>query len=192
MNQNKVISTAVLFLLLGTTIPAFAEKGQEQKGGGGGKAPQAQHQQSQHAQRSEPQHAQRSDQQRAQRSEPQRAQRSEPQRAQRSEPQRGQSVGYNRGNNGNQRNGNNGNHYGRISNANYHEHFGRGHSFHMGRPQMIGGYNRFQYGGYWFGYNQGWPLGWGYNDDVYVDYVGGAYFMYDLRHPGVHIALNVF
>jgi hypothetical protein len=62
----------------------------------------------------------------------------------------------------------------------------------MGHPQFIGGYDRFQYDGYWFGYNQGWPIGWGYDDDVYVDYVGGAYFMYNLRHPGVHIALNVF
>ena len=32
MNQNRVISTAVLFLLLGTTIPAFAQKGQGGKG----------------------------------------------------------------------------------------------------------------------------------------------------------------
>ena len=62
----------------------------------------------------------------------------------------------------------------------------------MGRPQMIGGYNRFQYGGYWFGYNQGWPVGWGYNDNVYVVYEGGGYFMYDLMHPGIHIALNIF
>jgi hypothetical protein len=209
MNQNKVISTAVLFLLLGTTIPAFAEKGQGQKGGGGGKAPQAQHQQSQHAQRSQPQHAQQAQHQQsqhAQRSQPQhaqQAQRQQPQRAQRSQPQhaqqaqrqqsqRAQSGGYNRGNNGYQRNGNNGNHYGRISDASYHDHFGRGHSFHMGRPEFIGGYNRFQYGGYWFGYNHGWPLGWGYDDDVYVDYVGGVYFMYNMRHPGVHIALNLF
>jgi hypothetical protein len=57
---------------------------------------------------------------------------------------------------------------------------------------MIGGYNRFQYGGYWFGYNQGWPIGWDYNDDCYVVYEDGAYYMYDLRHPGIHISLNIF
>jgi hypothetical protein len=62
----------------------------------------------------------------------------------------------------------------------------------MGRPQMIGGYNRFQYGGYWFGYNQEWPRGWGYDDDCYVVYEGGAYYMYNLRHPGIHISLNIF
>jgi hypothetical protein len=62
----------------------------------------------------------------------------------------------------------------------------------MGRPQMIGGYNRFQYGGYWFGYNQRWPVGWDYNDDCYVVYEGGAYYMYNLRHPGIHISLSIF
>jgi hypothetical protein len=57
---------------------------------------------------------------------------------------------------------------------------------------MIGGYNRFQYGGYWFGYNQEWPDGWGYDDDCYVVYEGGAYYMYNLRHPGIHISLSIF
>jgi hypothetical protein len=62
----------------------------------------------------------------------------------------------------------------------------------MGPPRFIDGYNRFQYSGYWFGYNQRWPSGWGYNDDVYVEYVGGAYYMYNPRHPGIHITLNLF
>ncbi len=74
----------------------------------------------------------------------------------------------------------------------YRAHFGHGHSFHMVRPQMIDGYNRFQYGGYWFGFNEGWPVGWDYNDDVYVEYVDGAYYMYNLRHPGIRITLNIF
>jgi hypothetical protein len=62
----------------------------------------------------------------------------------------------------------------------------------MGHPEFIGGYNRFQYGGYSFGYNEGWPMGWDYNDNCYVVYEGGGYFLYDLRHPGVHISLNIF
>ena len=44
MKYNRVISTAVLFLLLGTTLPAFAQKGEEEKGGGGAKPQAAQHQ----------------------------------------------------------------------------------------------------------------------------------------------------
>jgi hypothetical protein len=62
----------------------------------------------------------------------------------------------------------------------------------MGRPQMSGGYNRFQYGGYSFGYNQGWPAGWGYDDDFYVVYLNGAYYLCDLRFPGIEITLNIF
>ena len=62
----------------------------------------------------------------------------------------------------------------------------------MGRPQVSGGYNRFQYGGYSFGYNQGWPVGWGYNDDFYVEYINGFYYLCDLRFPGIQITLNMF
>ena len=62
----------------------------------------------------------------------------------------------------------------------------------MGHPRFVSGYNRFQYSGYWFGYNEPWPSGWGYNDDVYVEYVGGAYYMYNRRHPGFHITLKLF
>jgi len=176
MKLVRVISTAVLFLLLGTTIPAFAQKGQEEKGRGGGKAQQAQHQQ-------QPQHAQQAQRQQAQRA--QQAQRSQrTQQAQRRGGQQEQRVAYNRGNNGN--------HYGRIPDDRYRSHFGRDHRFRMIRPTMVEGYNRFRYGGYWFGFNEGWPAGWDYNDDVYVEYVGGAYYLYNPRHSGIHITLNLF
>ena len=92
MKQNRVISTAVLFLLLGTTIPAFAQKGEEEKGGGGGKAQPAQHQaQPQRAQKAQPQ-------QRAQRAQPQqRAQKAQPQqRAQKAQPQQRRPAKHNR------------------------------------------------------------------------------------------------
>ena len=168
MKYNRVISGAVLTLLLAATLPAFAQKGDDEKGGG--KAPQEQ-------QKAQPQRAQPA------KAQPQRAQ-AQPQRAQAQQParQQTQTVAANHG----------GGNYGRISNASYSSHFGHEHSFHMGHPQMIGGYNRFQYGGYWFGYNQGWPAGWGYDDNVYVVYEGGGYFMYDLMHPGIHISLSIF
>ena len=178
MKQNRLISTAVLCLLLGITIPAFAQKGQQEKGGGKGKAQPAQHQ-------AQPQHVQQAQHQ------PQRAQQAQrqqrPQRSQQAQQrggQQGQRVAYNRGNNGN--------HYGRIPDDRYRAHFGRAHAFRMGPPRFIDGYNRFQYSGYWFGYNQPWPSGWGYNDDVYVEYVGGAYYLYNPRHSGIHITLNLF
>jgi hypothetical protein len=204
MKQNRVISTAVLFLLLGA-IPAFAQKGEEEKAGGGEKAQPAQHQaQPKQAQKAQPQQRaqQAQPQQRAQKAQPQqraqqaqpqqRAQKAQPQqRAQKAQPQRAQqaqheqrpqAVASNRGSG----------HYGRIPDDSYRSHFGRGHSFHMGRPQMIGGYNRFQYGGYWFGFNEGWPVGWDYNDDFYVEYIDGVYYMFNLRHPGFRLTLNIF
>jgi hypothetical protein len=56
---------------------------------------------------------------------------------------------------------------------------------------LVDGYSRFQYGGYWFGFDQGWPVGWYYTDDVYVDYVDGGYYLYNPYYPGVRIAINV-
>jgi hypothetical protein len=107
--------------------------------------------------------------------------------------QRGQqqtrAVAHNRGNNSK---GNNGNHYGRISDDHYRAHFGHDHSFRMIRPQRVEGYNRFQYSGYWFGFNQPWPVGWSYDDNVYVEYVGGGYYLYNPRHSGIRITLNLF
>jgi len=198
MKYNQVISTAVLLLLLGTTIPVFAQREEEK---GGGKPQTAQHeQQPQHAQKVQPQRAERAQPQRAEKAAPQRAQKVEPQRAEKAQPQRTertqpqraqthqpgrhqtQTVASNRG----------GGRYGRISDASYQSHFGHDHSFHMGRPEMMGGYNRFQYGGYSFGYNQGWPVGWGYNDDFFVEYIDGAYYLCDLRFPGIQITLNMF
>jgi hypothetical protein len=168
MKQNRVISTAVLFLLLGTTAFAYAKKGPKEKGGGEGNAKQAQHKQ-------QPQHAQK-----AQRT--QQAQRSQQPRA----------VAKNRGNNGFHGNGNNGNHYGRIPDDRFRASFGRDHKFRINRRMVANGYQRFHYSGYWFGYNDPWPSGWDYNDDVYVDYVGGAYYLYNPRHSGIRITLNLF
>jgi len=200
MKYNRIIGTAAIFLVLGTTLPAFAQKGEEQKGGGG--RPQAAQRQAE-PQRSQPaahqaapQRAQAVPQQHAERAAPQRAQatpqraqetrQAAPQRAQATQrqaaPQRSQSYSSNRG----------GGQYGRISNANYSSHFGHDHSFHVGRPEFVGGYNRFQYGGYSFGYNEGWPVGWGYDDNCYVVYEDGGYFLYDMMHPGIHISLSIF
>jgi hypothetical protein len=80
---------------------------------------------------------------------------------------------------------------GRIPDAQFHSHFGREHSFHVGHPVIVGGQPRFQYGGYWFGYSEVWPVGWGYSDDVYVDYIDGQYYLINPVHPGLRLALIV-
>lgn len=34
------------------------------------------------------------------------------------------------------------------------------------QPVVVTGYSRFQYGGFWSGFLQPWPVGWYYTDDV--------------------------
>jgi hypothetical protein len=80
---------------------------------------------------------------------------------------------------------------GRIPDAQFHAHFGRAHTFHVGHPQMVGGQYRFNYGGYWFSYAEPWPVGWGYDDEFYVDFIDGQYYLIDLAHPQVRLALVV-
>jgi hypothetical protein len=80
---------------------------------------------------------------------------------------------------------------GRIPDARFQSNFGRGHEFHMGNPVMVGGYSRFQYGGFWFGFVEPWPVGWYYTDDVYIDYVDGGYYMFDPYYPGTRFAISV-
>ena len=73
--------------------------------------------------------------------------------------------------------------------------FGSGHWFRIhGRPMIVGGYPRFQYGGFWFMLLDPWPERWSDNwydtDDVYIAYDNG-YYLYNRRDPGVGIAISV-
>jgi hypothetical protein len=79
----------------------------------------------------------------------------------------------------------------RIPDARFRSNFGREHSFRIGSPTLVGGYSRFQYGGYWFGFVQPWPDGWYYTDDVYVDYIDGGYYLCNPYYPGDQIAISV-
>lgn len=80
---------------------------------------------------------------------------------------------------------------GRISDAKFHASFGNDHHFRMNRPVMYQGYSRFNYGGYYFGFYEPWPAGWGYSDNVYVDYIDGQYYLIDLDHSGPRLMINV-
>jgi hypothetical protein len=80
---------------------------------------------------------------------------------------------------------------GRIPDDKFRAHFGREHTFRIGHPTVVGGQPRFQYGGYWFVMVDAWPAGWGYEDEVYVDYIDGVYYLIDPQHPGVQIVVNV-
>jgi hypothetical protein len=80
---------------------------------------------------------------------------------------------------------------GRIPDDRFRSNFGREHNFRMGNPVLVGGYSRFQYGGFWFGFVEPWPSDWYYTDDVYIDYVDGGYYMYDPYYPGERFSISV-
>jgi hypothetical protein len=80
---------------------------------------------------------------------------------------------------------------GRIPDDRFRSNFGRGHEFRIGTPRLVDGYSRFQYGGYWFGFVQPWPVGWYYTDDVYVDYINGQYYLCNPSYPGTQIVISV-
>ncbi len=60
----------------------------------------------------------------------------------------------------------------------------------------VGGHRRFRYGGYWFGLVDPWPEYWSNNwydnDDVYVDYSDGGYYLYNRSYPGDRIAISFY
>lgn len=85
----------------------------------------------------------------------------------------------------------------RIPDDRFRGKFGRDHAFRIqGLPFMVvGGYPRFQYGGYWLSVVDPWPAdwadGWYDSDDVFVDYVGNGYYLYNRSHPGAGIAVSI-
>jgi DNA primase len=79
----------------------------------------------------------------------------------------------------------------RIPDDRFRANFGREHVFVISQPEMVGGYSRFQYGGFWFGFVQPWPVGWYYTDDVYVEYVDGGYYLYNPNYPDARVSISV-
>jgi hypothetical protein len=79
---------------------------------------------------------------------------------------------------------------GHIPDDKFRSSFGHEHHFNA-RTIIVQGQPQFQYSGYTFEFVDAWPAEWAYTDDLYVDYVDGEYFLFDLFHPGVRIALFV-
>ncbi len=78
-----------------------------------------------------------------------------------------------------------------IPDDKFHSNFGRSHTVKVQRTTVVEGQPGFVYGGYSFVFVDPWPAEWAYSDDCYVDYIDGEYFLFDLLHPGVRIALFV-
>jgi len=79
----------------------------------------------------------------------------------------------------------------RIPEEKFRASFGREHHFRVSQPVVVEGRPRFQYSGYWFEFVDVWPAGWSYSDDCYIDYIDGQYFLINVLHPGVRLALVV-
>jgi hypothetical protein len=201
--MKYAISVTALLFLLGTTASVYGrqEKGQE----GHAEAGHAQEGQAQAAKPAQ-EHAQPAKQQHAQESKPAAQHAAAAPRTEAGKPAaqphtqtaahstqthaatnqthatQSHAAAQNRGGGGNGA-------HGRISDAHYNASFGSGHSFHVNR----GDYDRhrFAYGGYNFGFGAPWPVDWGYDDDVYVMYTDGGYYMYDRIHPGLRLSINI-
>ena len=212
MRPIIVFAATLLFLLLGLTVPVDARQDPQEK-------PQKQEQQAKPQQQQ--QHAQQQakgqqDQQREQQQQNQNAhqqQRTEqqyrPQQVKMQSPQeqhrqqteqrgvwqeRRATNWQSEHRDWQQRGGYNG--Y-RIPQDHYTSYFGPSHAFRMySYPVVVvGGYPRFQYGGYYFNVVDPWPQYWSNNwyanDDMYVDYYGGGYYLHNRRYPRDRIAISV-
>ncbi len=79
----------------------------------------------------------------------------------------------------------------RIPDDRFRANFGQEHVFVISEPVMVGGYSRFQYSGFWFGFLDPWPEGWYYTDDVYVDFIDGGYYLCNPYYPGARVSISV-
>ena len=201
MRLIGVVGTAILFTVLGTTVPAYGQRGDQSDRRGkrenkaerekpgrrqehAGKQPQRARERVVEQHRTQrPEHAQ----QGSRHVEPRREQRvvwqqhraRQWQREHRTWQQRGGYRGY------------------RIPHDRFAVYFGREHRFRVHTLPIVvfEGRPRFQCHGFWFTLIDPWPEYWSANwyetDDVYVDYVHDGYYMYNSRHPGVAIAVNI-
>mgnify|MGYP001553523069 CR=1 FL=1 len=83
----------------------------------------------------------------------------------------------------------------RIPDRVYKAHFGQQHRFAARKVittrTIVPNQTRFAYSGYTFIFLQPWPMGWGWDDDVYIDYMGDGYYLMDPMHPGIQVGLSI-
>lgn len=79
----------------------------------------------------------------------------------------------------------------RIPDQQFKSSFGKSHTFVVQRTTVVEGQPGFVYSGVNFIFLDPWPTEWVYTDDCYVDYIDGEYFLFNVLHPGIRIALFV-
>jgi hypothetical protein len=82
-----------------------------------------------------------------------------------------------------------------IPDPKFKANFGHQHTFAVKQviheTRVVPGQTQFVYGGYSFIIVDPWPSVWLYSDDCYIDYVDDDYFLFDVMHPGIRVALFV-
>lgn len=82
-----------------------------------------------------------------------------------------------------------------IPDPQFKAHFGRPHTFAVKRvittTTIVPNQTQFVYAGYTFIFLDPWPVDWLVTDECYIDYVDDEYFLFDVFHPGVRVALFV-
>jgi len=73
--------------------------------------------------------------------------------------------------------------------------FGNQHTFTVKRiitqTTVVPNQTQFVFAGYTFVFLDPWPTAWLLTDDCYIDYVDDEYFLFDVFHPGIRVALFV-
>jgi hypothetical protein len=188
MKLVGAISTAVLSLTLGAGIPAYAQQEQheqqeekeksaqerEKKAQPEKPAKQADKNARQEDKNTKPEERTATQQERNNNREEKSAREQHPQEA-----RPGKQDEHARGNGGR----------GRIPDDRFRANFGQEHRFRVNQAD----YNnrRFQYGGYWFGFEGSWPSNWQYTQEVFVIEIDGVYYLCNANYPGVNIALSI-
>ncbi len=82
-----------------------------------------------------------------------------------------------------------------IPDPQFKAHFGKQHTFAVNRvvttTTIVPNQTQFVYSGYTFTFLDPWPADWLFADDCYIDYVDDEYFLFDVFHPGIRVALFV-
>jgi len=78
-----------------------------------------------------------------------------------------------------------------IPDDKFRANFGRQHGFVVNRIVTVQGQPQFVFAGYTFVLLDPWPGVWLFTDDCYIDYIDGDYFLFDVLHPGIRVALFV-
>jgi hypothetical protein len=197
--MKLAIGTALLVLLVGTNTYAQQQEKDKEKPApqqqkkqepAANQHPQAQEQQKAQSQQQKAQHqAQEQQKNQAKQAEKERsdAAKQQQQAAKQQQQQQQQAAHREQAQNQQaQRDGGNRNAR-RISEQDFHARFGREHRFRVARSES----RRFNYGGYYWIYNDPWPSDWAYTDDVYVDEIDGEYYLIDPIHPGTRLLIII-